>query len=434
VRHLVALALVLPAAACADAFAPEDGEPLPFDPPLPPITSITASTSGPGNPQYIYRVDVDGVYDVQLLPGKPVEVFSNLGEFRLTGIAPGCTAAGNPRTVPLSGDTIHVHFDVTCHTPPPEVAALGQVHIDGEYIVGYDSLGRSARVLGTGLSPVWRPDGKAIAFIAWVGPARQVMVLDMATGSTLPVGDTFAWESWEGQLLAWHPDGSRVAFGSGSGLRLLDVPGGGQVTLEPGLGVIRNVDWSPSGDSLVVSSDSGIALVAADASGRRVLAETYGFGDASPSWSPGGEWIAIARNVISFPGCPCGPGIGFGFPLFSSRTTHAAADNLILARSDGTGPHIILETSEGGGFAWSPDGSRIAYTGSSGTVHVALPGEGSPVSLGVTGIPSWTADGRIRVHGAEGLHLFEADGTGATVVVGPEEESMLTYGGVLGWR
>ena len=435
-RRLAVLVLTLPAAACADAFAPEPAEPLPTESPPPtPVVRLTTSTSGPGSPSYIYHVGFDNGNYAWALPGKPADFYAASGDLRLTGLAPGCAAAGNPRTVPIAGDTVHVHFDITCQAPPPPVAAVGEFLVDDEYLVGFDSLGRSARVLGIGRSPAWRPDGELLAFIGGTGAARGVMVLDPATGSTLGVGGTFASEYPEGRLLAWHPDGDRVAFGVGTGLRLLTVLGGEQVTLQPGLGAIRNVDWSPSGDSLVVSSDSGIALVAADGSGRRVLADSRAHLDASPSWSPAGEWVAIARIYIPYPVCPCGPGIGFGFPFFGSHATHTAGNQLVLARTDGSMPHQILETSVGGGFAWSPNGSRLAYTGPEWTVHIATPDNAVPTSLGVRGVPSWAASGELRVHGDEGVYLFQADGSGRTTVVGAEDESMFRYmGGPAVWR
>jgi len=103
-----------------------------------------------------------------------------------------------------------------------------------------------------------------------------------------------------------------------------------------------------------------------------VLVRDVGIGPAS--WSPDGRWIAYE---IEYRG-----------------TTR---NDLYLVHPNGQGRHRVARGSVGG-FAWSPDGKRLAFGGCGGVCVMGIDGQGlRRLQLhGVSSIfPTWSPDGRL---------------------------------------
>jgi Tol biopolymer transport system component len=196
--------------------------------------------------------------------------------------------------------------------------------------------------------------------------------------------------------------------------------------------------WSPDGRKIAFTAldytlrSFYIAVVNSDGTGRRSLDPprlpvTH---DAQPSWSPDGKKIAFIRFVRE--------GYFGQFEIFvmtadgqdATRLTHADGDAGILGSTEP---------------AWSPDGSRIAFTrtvgsdtaitveevfvmNADGTGAVRLTHSDTGVALPFAGSPTWSPNGnRIAFHtfrpGGADIYTMKPDGsdvTPAVTTVGPD--------------
>src|SRR5688500_624766 len=432
-RRLV-LSLPLFLAACGDAplLEPSDGPPADAGP-APAVIEFRATTTGPGAEPYLYAVEVAGSR-MLLYPDSAIEMVTYPGSALLLGVPPHCAAAENPAafTVPAGAERVVVQFQVRCEASGPVAVAAAVRLIDAPWIVGFAADGHRAKILAEGRSPVWSPDGSRLAYVSTEGGER-LQLLDPEAGSTTALAVLHG--APPARPLAWSLDGRRIAVGEGEQIRLQAAePGGGAVTLSPGLGAITDIDWSPAGDSLVVVSPEGISIVAVNGSGRIVLERASGTSDFSPSWSPAGGSIAFARRIVPQLGGSCfgcGAWDGWGTPFFS-RSARESGDTLMLAGADGSAAVALFPTADQGSFAWSPDGSLIALTGDDGWVRVVSPsGAAPPLRYAVGGRPSWTADGRLRILG-DAIYYFPR---GATSAAAEGRESLLVrIGGWVEWR
>ncbi|MDX2137708.1 MAG: hypothetical protein SF123_06400, partial [Chloroflexota bacterium] len=140
---------------------------------------------------------------------------------------------------------------------------------------------------------------------------------------------------------SWSPDGLQIAFTSvADTIIVADL----QQPREIALGGGASADWSPDAQQLVVDVPfpvSGIGIVAADGTGRRMLTPGAAF-FSEPDWSPLGDWIAFADSL------------GSEWDIFLLPT-----DCLWDCE-----PQRIQLTSAGSRDImpdWSRDGARIAY-------------------------------------------------------------------------
>ena len=190
--------------------------------------------------------------------------------------------------------------------PPYEVIGLSW-SLDGRFIA-YGSLGRygvttmnvdghlrSRRVVRSGGSPDWSPDGRSIAFVRG-GDLWLVNLDDRRQRRIVRHGDS----------PSWAPDGRKLAFERGRGQRcvfqvcvrradvwVLNVAAKKERRL------VRNAvsaDWSPDGRQIVferwrrVDQDfrSFIYVVRADGTAQRRL-----FQGSAPAWSPNGRELVF---------------------------------------------------------------------------------------------------------------------------------------------
>jgi len=176
--------------------------------------------------------------------------------------------------------------------------------------------------------------------------------------------------------------------------------------------------------------------------------------DASPAWSPDGDWIAFSRQVVDRSGQPTRPRLYLVAPDGSTLRQLTSGDAFDIAPAWSPDSSRVLfgrlvgETTtdlftvrlDGGGIVrltddprrhedlagYSPDGQRIAYTSVRRDEDIWVmnaDGSGKELLLGgrpPDGLPAWSPDGRriAFVHAAR-IAVMNADGSNARVL-GPK--------------
>ncbi len=158
-------------------------------------------------------------------------------------------------------------------------------------------------------SPVWAPQGQRLAYVSPALPG--VEVYDLSTGQLQQYGN-----EW-GAAPVWSPDGTQLVL----------------------------PELMLAGESLVVR------LVRIDLETDELLDISGGdeedwflVKDVAPAWSPGGGWIAVARQYLD-----------------AERWTPGR--QIWLTRPDGTEAYALLVEPMGDhyAYAWRPDGAALAY-------------------------------------------------------------------------
>jgi Tol biopolymer transport system component len=240
-----------------------------------------------------------------------------------------------------------------------------------------DTIGGAPRQITAdlGWSPwEWSPTEDEVVVVI----GRDVTLIDAATGRETDLGTVVGQEDQEGyaaHTLVWSPDGTRIAYDGGPGwgsVYSIDVDSGEHTLLvrQPaGTGEIKDIDWSPDGAHLTIAyldakyiashkaelgpvSYKANALYIANADGSDLRLLDHVVASQWPVWIP--------RLSVGTAWSPDGTRLAY--------TSFSGPDHQELqvwrGSVDGSAPSLVASrccVSDGGGAVWSPDGSRIAF-------------------------------------------------------------------------
>ncbi|MBI2265292.1 MAG: PD40 domain-containing protein [Armatimonadetes bacterium] len=239
-----------------------------------------------------------------------------------------------------------------------------------------------------------------------------------------------------------------IVFGSGSKIYVMDADGSNQIRLTADASTDVEPVWSPDGTMIAFLSGSGsidVTVMKSDGTEKRLVVSNPG-DENSPSWSPDGTKIAFGStvsgsiysvnvdgsNLISLTNNadhgPAWSPDGARIAFYSSRTGN---NEIYVMNADGSGQ--VKLTNNAPGFhnvlpSWSPDGARIAFwslRSGSGEVWIMNADGANPAQItaiaapaNFQGSPSWSPDQTKIAFAAvipgpwQDIHVIGADGSG----------------------
>ncbi len=197
---------------------------------------------------------------------------------------------------------------------------------------------------------------------------------------------------------------------------------------------------------LAVAVVAVTAAVGSSLRARPALSVSCGqIADSGPVWAPSGRFVAFTRvrgsggvsqvfrigvdgerlRLLS----PAGEyAYGVAWSPDGSRIAYttfdlAAVVRVVVARSDGTGARVLAafqgqREPPATFLSWSPDGKELAYVGWTGDLNaVQVEASGTRVIAQGATQPAWSRDGRRIAHvGTDGIRVTDASGADAHVI------------------
>src|SRR5918995_944906 len=231
----------------------------------------------------------------------------------------------------------------------------------------------------------WSPDGQKIAFTITSFSNNTDIYVIKADGANqtrlIEAGDTAEFEGSFG-LLAWSPDGKKIAF-----LRT----------------TTENPASSAPGSAAPASGPSGIYVIKPNGRGLRKLSKGLSY-TGLLVWSPDGKKIAFAGT---------------------QEGAYEGGHIAYVVNADGTERRKLLSSEDPiSSLAWSPDGKKIAFSNIIDIYVINPDGSGKTNLTSTNGIPetapSWSPNGKQiaftsgDLYDNQDIYVMNTEGTGRT--------------------
>ncbi|MCS6910552.1 MAG: hypothetical protein NZM11_08295 [Anaerolineales bacterium] len=196
--------------------------------------------------------------------------------------------------------------------------------------------------------PIWAADGEALAFVAYEGSGDDLSHNSLIVANKDGSGLREAYKSSDYMVYYhWSPDGRNIGLlsqlSNTLALKMVPIAGGEPQIVDAGVPFYW--DWSPDGRAVFIHADGEAGRLAYLQLGENA-ADVIEFSldivpsaFKAPAFSPDGSQILVAQR----------------------GETESA---LILANADGGEARILATFKHDIAFAFSPDGTRIAYLNS----------------------------------------------------------------------
>jgi Tol biopolymer transport system component len=186
-----------------------------------------------------------------------------------------------------------------------------------------------------GDEPKYSPNGKQLAFLR----SGDVWVRTLSTGAERQVTHT---GGTVGAYLAWSGDAKSIVTSDGNRLEKVTVSTGAVTTLYTASTAVQQPAWSPDGTLIAFSTGTAIKTITSSGTGLRTVSS--GGSNTFPDWRPDSKALAFITTRFT----------GKSEMVTVPRTATAATTPFRVSwKAYPQGLHHI-------GVAWSPDGKKIA--------------------------------------------------------------------------